>query len=877
MRGAEALSTYAPIAEREKFRIEYWALEEAKLQRLPDAEAPRRPHRPRHRRGQRHRQGHRRPSSPPTAPASSSPTSTLDKAAAAAAELGDRRRRRRRRGRRHRRRPPCAPPSTPRCSPSAGSTSSSTTPACRSPSRCSTPPRQDWDLQHDVMAKGSFLVAQAAARAMIDQRLGGDIVYIASKNARVRRPEQRRLQRDQGRPGPPGPAARRRARRARHPGQRRQPRRRRAGQRHLRRRLGRRSAPRSTACPRRSSAPSTPSARCSSARCCPSTSPTPSPPSARTSSATPPACSSPSTPASPPPSSADADAGLRRRRHRRVGRPGRWPASSSTATASRSTSSTASPTASPSATATCAGTSTALRREVRDRPGPASPTRSRSASTPGASTTACSTPTAALLAEPIAYRDDRTATVIDDGPRRRAARRAVRRQRAAVPAVQHDLPARRRAARPAVGPRRARRAAPRPARLLAHRRAAHRADQRVDHRAARRPHPAVVDRAARPARPPRGAAARRSSAPGDGARARPRRHPGRHGRLARHRLGRRRRAGHDRPLRLHRQRHVVARRPRARRPRSSPTAARAANFTNEVGVDGRTRFLRNVGGLWLLQECLRDVAARRPRRPPRRGRPRCRPAGRPSTSTTRRSSRPGGMPERIAAAAGRPTSTAAATVRCILDSLAAGLRPHRRRRPPRSPGATVDVIHVVGGGSQNELLCQLTADAAGLPGARRAGRGDRARQRPRPGPGPRRRSPPRSKRSARGSPPRPPPEVRTIVTVRCVDLRCERLVDPIGHRHARAPTHLAARGRGRRDRRRAARLPRGGGGPMGHRLGRRVAPTGDVQRATAALPRRPCAGGCGLDVGGRDRVVGVGDVRGRHRRSEPSGSPDDHR
>ena len=41
----------------------------------------------------------------------------------------------------------------------------------------------DWDLQHDVMAKGSFLVAQAVAKAMIDQRLGGDIVYIASKNA----------------------------------------------------------------------------------------------------------------------------------------------------------------------------------------------------------------------------------------------------------------------------------------------------------------------------------------------------------------------------------------------------------------------------------------------------------------------------------------------------------------------------------------------------------------------------------------------------------------------------------------------------------------------------------------------------------------------
>ena len=41
----------------------------------------------------------------------------------------------------------------------------------------------DWDLQHDVMAKGSFLVAKAAAKAMIDQKLGGDIVYISSKNS----------------------------------------------------------------------------------------------------------------------------------------------------------------------------------------------------------------------------------------------------------------------------------------------------------------------------------------------------------------------------------------------------------------------------------------------------------------------------------------------------------------------------------------------------------------------------------------------------------------------------------------------------------------------------------------------------------------------
>ena len=42
---------------------------------------------------------------------------------------------------------------------------------------------QDWDLQHDVMAKGSFLVSRAAAKMMIDQGLGGDIIYISSKNA----------------------------------------------------------------------------------------------------------------------------------------------------------------------------------------------------------------------------------------------------------------------------------------------------------------------------------------------------------------------------------------------------------------------------------------------------------------------------------------------------------------------------------------------------------------------------------------------------------------------------------------------------------------------------------------------------------------------
>jgi rhamnulose-1-phosphate aldolase len=42
---------------------------------------------------------------------------------------------------------------------------------------------QDWDFQHDIMAKGSFLVSKAAAKVLIEQQLGGDIVYIASKNS----------------------------------------------------------------------------------------------------------------------------------------------------------------------------------------------------------------------------------------------------------------------------------------------------------------------------------------------------------------------------------------------------------------------------------------------------------------------------------------------------------------------------------------------------------------------------------------------------------------------------------------------------------------------------------------------------------------------
>lgn len=141
-------------------------------------------------------------------------------------------------------------------------------------------------------------------------------------------------------------------------------------------------------------------------------------------------------------------------------------------------------------------------------------------------------------------------------------------------------------------------------------------------------------------------------------------------------------------------------------------AAREANFTNEVGVDNRTRFLRNVGGLWLLQECLREwqrsdldallagAAAL--------------PSGGPQVDVDDDALiSPGGMPGRIASLAGRALSHAE-TVRCIVDSLAAG---YARTIETASALADrpVEIVHVVGGGSQNELLCQLTADATGLP------------------------------------------------------------------------------------------------------------------------------------------------------------------
>ncbi|WP_091230015.1 bifunctional aldolase/short-chain dehydrogenase [Microbacterium sp. 3J1] len=181
MRGAESLSTYSPISDAEKFRIEYWALEEAKLQRMPKPKS------------------HQGRIAFVTGAASGIGKAIatrlaaegacvviadldLEKAQAAAAELGG---------------------TDVAIGVAANVADAEAIQAALNDAvlafggvdlvvnnaglSLSKPlletTEKDWDLQHDVMAKGSFLVSKAAARVLIDQKLGGDIIYISSKNS----------------------------------------------------------------------------------------------------------------------------------------------------------------------------------------------------------------------------------------------------------------------------------------------------------------------------------------------------------------------------------------------------------------------------------------------------------------------------------------------------------------------------------------------------------------------------------------------------------------------------------------------------------------------------------------------------------------------
>jgi rhamnulokinase len=150
-------------------------------------------------------------------------------------------------------------------------------------------------------------------------------------------------------------------------------------------------------------------------------------------------------------------------------------------------------------------------------------------------------------------------------------------------------------------------------------------------------------------------------------------------------------------------------------------AAREANFTNEGGVDGRVRFLHNVMGLWLLSESVRWWE--------RDGETIDLPAllAQAAAVTTDvpvfdandpRFMAPGDLPGRIAEwcaerGVAAPQSRAE-FARSIVESLAEAFAEAVRTASILS-GVDVETIHVVGGGSLNELLCQRTADRSGIP------------------------------------------------------------------------------------------------------------------------------------------------------------------
>lgn len=190
--------------------------------------------------------------------------------------------------------------------------------------------------------------------------------------------------------------------------------------------------------------------------------------------------------------------------------------------------------------------------------------------------------------------------------------------------------------------------------------------------------------------------------------------------------------------------------------------ARAANFTNELGVDGTVRFLANIMGMWVQQECLREWAALGDEASGASGRvdwplldaqtEAAQPARYLLDMSSPELMAPGAMVERVrslwfpgpgassAASSGDDSSSAdgsssadeagagsgdrqasgvdpterATVLRAITDSLALAYRRAIRRTSELS-GTRPEAIHLVGGGSKNRLLAQETADATGIP------------------------------------------------------------------------------------------------------------------------------------------------------------------
>jgi rhamnulokinase len=150
-------------------------------------------------------------------------------------------------------------------------------------------------------------------------------------------------------------------------------------------------------------------------------------------------------------------------------------------------------------------------------------------------------------------------------------------------------------------------------------------------------------------------------------------------------------------------------------------ASRLAGFTNEGGVDGRIRYLHNVMGLWLLSESVRtwETAGASIDLPTLLEQAAA--VSDPMPVFDANDSRflsPGDMPARIAEWFGergiRSPQSKAEIVRSIVESLADAFAAAIATAVELS-GKRVAVVHLVGGGSQNELLCQLTANRSGLP------------------------------------------------------------------------------------------------------------------------------------------------------------------
>lgn len=146
------------------------------------------------------------------------------------------------------------------------------------------------------------------------------------------------------------------------------------------------------------------------------------------------------------------------------------------------------------------------------------------------------------------------------------------------------------------------------------------------------------------------------------------------------------------------------------------------NFTNEGGVGGSFRLLKNIMGMWLVQECRRRWAAPDGTLIPYADLFALAEQATPFTALIDPDApeflHPDDMPAAIAEHCRRtgqtPPADQGATVRCILESLALKYRLTFEQLQILL-GDSIEVIHIVGGGSQNALLCQFTADACQVP------------------------------------------------------------------------------------------------------------------------------------------------------------------